>query len=285
MEKEIFGIGGLGGSGTRVVAQILMDAGIYMGDDLNEENDNKQFARLLKDPKWFDSATGEQINRRLLVFYKLMSQERLSFSDLMEYFRANLHNGTFRKGWRPAIAVINSFNLIKKQMGKRVQNHYWGWKEPNTHILMENIALYFTNLKYIHVLRHGLDMAFSSKKRQMKTWGYKFGINYTTNETPEELTQKQLDYWVVANQSAISNGRRLLGDRFYVLNYEALCDDPKVEIAKLLNFLGVRVGQDKLQQLVTLIKPTTSRGRYKQHDLSIFSAQQIEAVKQLGFSV
>lgn len=119
----------------------------------------------------------------------------------------------------------------------------------------------------------------------MKTWGYKFGINYTTNETPEELTQKQLDYWVVANQSAISNGRRLLGDRFYVLNYEALCDDPKVEIAKLLNFLGVRVGQDKLQQLVTLIKPTTSRGRYKQHDLSIFSAQQIEAVKQLGFSV
>ena len=46
-------IGALGGSGTRAVAQVFLEAGIYMGDDLNRANDNLIFTRLFKDPNWY----------------------------------------------------------------------------------------------------------------------------------------------------------------------------------------------------------------------------------------
>ena len=46
----VIAIGALGGSGTRAIAQVLMDAGIYLGDSLNNANDNKLFTRLFKNP-------------------------------------------------------------------------------------------------------------------------------------------------------------------------------------------------------------------------------------------
>ncbi len=39
-------IGGVGGSGTRVVAQLLMKLGFYIGSDLNKANDNLWFVLL-----------------------------------------------------------------------------------------------------------------------------------------------------------------------------------------------------------------------------------------------
>ena len=36
-------IGGVGGSGTRVIAEILIQLGFYIGSDLNSANDNLWF--------------------------------------------------------------------------------------------------------------------------------------------------------------------------------------------------------------------------------------------------
>ena len=46
-------IGALGGSGTRVVAQVFMDAGYHMGHDLNSANDNLTFTLLCKRTRWY----------------------------------------------------------------------------------------------------------------------------------------------------------------------------------------------------------------------------------------
>ena len=43
-------IGGVGGSGTRVVAQMMSEAGVYIGDLLNEPNDNLWFTLLFRRP-------------------------------------------------------------------------------------------------------------------------------------------------------------------------------------------------------------------------------------------
>ena len=44
-------IGGVGGSGTRLIAQLLMEVGFYLGDDLNEANDTLWFTLLFKRPE------------------------------------------------------------------------------------------------------------------------------------------------------------------------------------------------------------------------------------------
>ena len=47
----------------------------------------------------------------------------------------------------------------------------WGWKEPNTHVILERMLNSFPQLKYIHVMRNGLDMAYSSNQQQLLLWG------------------------------------------------------------------------------------------------------------------
>lgn len=54
--KNIMGpvvIGGVGGSGTRVVAELLENLGFYIGSDLNTASDNLTYTLLFKRPKWF----------------------------------------------------------------------------------------------------------------------------------------------------------------------------------------------------------------------------------------
>ena len=45
-------IGGVGGSGTRVVVEIMRRLGVYTGSDLNKAGDNKWFTLLCKLPRW-----------------------------------------------------------------------------------------------------------------------------------------------------------------------------------------------------------------------------------------
>jgi hypothetical protein len=46
-------VGGVGGSGTRVIAQILSEIGVYFGADLNRPADNLWFTLLFRRPRWF----------------------------------------------------------------------------------------------------------------------------------------------------------------------------------------------------------------------------------------
>ncbi|MCK4821383.1 hypothetical protein KA005_36800 [bacterium] len=46
-------IGALGGSGTRLVSEILIHSSVYFGQDLNIANDNLLFTYLFKHPHRF----------------------------------------------------------------------------------------------------------------------------------------------------------------------------------------------------------------------------------------
>ena len=46
-------ISGVGGSGTRVIAQILVELGFFIGHDLDRAMDNLSFSLLFMRPFWF----------------------------------------------------------------------------------------------------------------------------------------------------------------------------------------------------------------------------------------
>ncbi|MCW3019543.1 MAG: hypothetical protein JWN10_1851, partial [Solirubrobacterales bacterium] len=56
-------IAGIGGSGTRVAAQLLIELGFYLGEDLNPALDNLTSTFLFKRPRWYGRAAPRQ--RRL----------------------------------------------------------------------------------------------------------------------------------------------------------------------------------------------------------------------------
>lgn len=284
-------IGGVGGSGTRLIAEILIQLGFYVGKDLNSANDNLWFTLLFKRPDWFlQSSRGNEshIFENLSIFEKAMTANlKPDYKELKHIIRAaskimfkgHDYSGAGRGLWpiKRAMTLLRSKDLdTSRYLG-------WGWKEPNTHIYIEYLSRHFSNLKYIHLIRHGIDMAYSSNYAQLYNWGTMFGINIHNTSIP--LPKLSLNYWNNANKRTITLGQQLLNKRFMLINFDRLCINPKEEIELLVSFLGIDAQRVDINTLAKLPKQPESTGRYKKYDLSIFSKDEIDAVKEMGFDV
>lgn len=276
--SKIIAIGALGGSGTRTVAQILIDAGVYMGDFLNKSNDNVLFARLFKNPKWYIHGNTDNLNRRLKIFKNYMEDDSMSLSDVIEIFKASQENPYFGFDYHFVLRILSKFFKSKKHLTT------WGWKEPNTQIYIREINNFSPQIKYIHVLRHGLDMAFSNNITQLKNWGFKFNLFLQGNENKNEIACKQLDYWILSTKHVLKTSESL-GDRFYLLKHNDLYENSKTEVNKLLDFVGLDVTTNQKQILYSIPQKPNSAERFKNYNLDIFRKDQIDFVKSMGFEI
>ena len=282
-------VGGVGGSGTRVVTQILLELGFYMGHDLNVACDNLWFTFLFKRPRWFAESVADNhqtVLKGFQLFDKLMTGRlSLSLDDLQFIFRAAVAAEQVRLPHRQKIAwVVRRLQKMSQARSIDYTKYIgWGWKEPNTHLYLRYLPQYFERPKYIHLLRHGLDMAYSKNKHQLDNWAAIFGLNstYSAKTAPAAA----LKYWIKSNQNVMKLGEGLGAQFFLTLNFDELCASPKTEIEKLILFLELDIKQSELDYLCTIPKIPKSTGRYKQRSLDLFDATDLAAVRELGFTI
>ncbi|MEL6868038.1 MAG: hypothetical protein AAFP19_26680, partial [Bacteroidota bacterium] len=182
-------IGGLGGSGTRVVAELLKKQSIYIGGILNKANDNLLFSRLFKRPLWLAASQAKDIHLHLSTFEKYMEGKRWTVQDCLRYFNSS---PKYIPGQKFRMRLGYQFMLHQFFKFNQSRPNKWGWKEPNSHIFLPYLIDYFKDLKYIYVVRHGLDMAFSKNQQQLVNWGPLFGIE------PPHSPLAQFNYWLAA---------------------------------------------------------------------------------------
>lgn len=274
-------IGGMGGSGTRVVAEILQRLGFYLGPDLNNALDNLLFTLLLKRPSWFESFPSEdEILAMLELFYGAMRDgPQPSFATYgLEKITAifeEFESCSRAHGIDPAVFS----RLLQCVQTPQPPTQGIAWKEPNSHIFLPQIAQRFPALKYIHVMRNGLDMALSGNRQQLTNWGAHFGVTQTADESD---SQRQLRFWGVANQRAIDFGKTHMPERFYLLNYDALCLSFEAELGKLETFLGGSLPDGETAALKAGIN-LESIGRFRAAPEGVFSEQDRAMVARFGF--
>lgn len=278
MQERIIAIGALGGSGTRVVAQTLIKMGIYVGNDLNTAYDNLLFTRLFKNPAWYKTASKEDKNQRLSLFHKYMSGKRLTINDITQLYNWSRQNRTHKS--RKSYYIKQLKQLYKSEKNRT----YWAWKEPNTQIYAQEILEYFPRLKYVHVLRNGLDMAFSSNKQQLKNWGWKYDI-YTDNSDDEnELAKKQLAYWVKSTKE-VFDITEAFKDRALILNYTNFCNNSAETMDRLIDFLGISISDQNRKELHELPQDTGSNNRYRRFNTEMFDKENVDFVSACGFQI
>ena len=163
-------IGGVGGSGTRVIAGLVNDLGYFIGSRLNESNDNTALAEFF--PAFRARILTRDPQRHTFIRQKLR--------DFAEHMRQDL--------------------------ARQPQPYSgWGWKLPANFMVLKDIAALFPHAKYVHTVRHGLDMAYSNNQNQLRNWGSHFGISL---DRPHP--KASLEYWIKANQYAVRlNGQQL----------------------------------------------------------------------------
>ena len=275
-ESDPIAIGGLGGSGTRVVAAILRDAGVDIGPHLNQSLDNLFFSNLLKDPNWLAAADDDEIAARLALFGRCTGGLPPERRDVLDYWRAARRNPTPGTG-KPGYGRLLSSRISGRTEGR------WGWKEPNTHIYLAHLPGTFPGIRYVHVLRDPLDMAFSSNLQQLTNWGRRYGV--VKPDAPEDVPKAQLRFSLEANFAAVDRARSMLGDRCHVLRFEALCDDPGGETERLLRFAGIEADPATTEKLAGQVQRPQTAGRHEQFDNSWVRDDDIRRIRELGYEV
>lgn len=268
-------IGGVGGSGTRLVAQFLVDLGFFLGADLNESNDNLWFTLLFKRCEIL-RVPDEELAELVAIFRNAMNEpgplsaaqlalvERLAGADRLAHGAEWL---------RQRARSLESWMA----RGQRASGT-WGWKEPNTHVVLERLEPFLPGMKYIHVVRNGLDMAYSSNQSQLQLWGPSFlGL-----ERIDASPRLSLKYWRAVHRLVLERGWRL-GDRFLLLNYDRLCADPEEGLDTLLRFLGAEPARAARDRLLAWIRPPQSMGRFRRHPSSGLDPDDVAFVRDLGF--
>jgi hypothetical protein len=184
-------IGGLGGSGTRPVARIIARTGRFMGVNLNPPHDSMDMAE-------FDWRYG------------------------LDYLQAG-ETAEIRQAFDAALAA----HLAPMDETARG----WGWKHPHSHLLIRLLADRFDELRFVHVIRDGRDMAFSKNQAQLGRYGL-FALGPGDDEDPV----RRIRFWAWANMRAADEGENLLGDRYLLMRFEDLCREPDATMNRLLRF-------------------------------------------------
>ncbi|MEM9920484.1 MAG: sulfotransferase [Bacteroidota bacterium] len=271
MKKVV--IGGLGGSGTRLVARLVEQLGYQSDPWQNDSRDDLTTTVLLKNPRWHRQSSPEAIRQRVQLLLDLKDR-RLSIGGLPHLW------SILQRGEHQSFPWQNTPELFSYLFGKAPTQ--WLLKEPNTHIYCEDFLAVDPDLGYIHVMRHGLDMAFSGNTQQLYNWGHLFGI--TTEQIRKNLPSAQLEFWLQAVQKAKELAKKY-EDRLLLLNFDQLIHRPVVGLQSIQQFCGSDLSEQQLQQMTSYIQRPASMARYRAQDLSGFEEEAIRLVKQFGFEI
>ena len=185
---------GTGGSGTRAIADYLIRSGLFMGSDLNESLDSMPFARLLSRfiGDWLDSRNGDGAS--------------FSPTDFMSAWQAT---------------------ELEHRAG--CEGAHWGTKNPSMILIIDLLYQLIPSVRVLHVLRDGVEMAFSSNQRQLVLYGDRVLGPNLADESDEV---RSLRFWQWANSRAAKTGEAHPG-RYARVRYEQFCLDPVGEMQRI----------------------------------------------------
>lgn len=219
-------IGATGGSGTRVTARIVRDAGLFIGTDLNPYEDALCFGaysdRWINDYITTDPAVRAELEERMAVDLDATLAEHLA--DLPADARA------------------------------------WGWKEPRSIYLVPFLHERMPSLRFLHFIRDGRDMAFSDNQKQLEKHGKAvFADGWPSWRKPI----RSISLWNQMNLRAADFGERILGDRYLRVRFEDLCTQPTETVGRILDFFGLEGDAEAIGRAE--VRPPESLGRW-QHE-------------------
>ena len=281
--ENILFIGGLGGSGTRVVAQIFEGLDLYPGPVLNPSHDNQLFSFLFRRPDWFARLPDDTRFARTLNSFLDETRHGVPggiagmTADEIADLRQQIAD------WPVATGALPAFQDLLLDHCAPDLSVYAGLmcKEPNCHVFLPLLARHLPKMRFVQVVRHGLDMALSGNQKQHRNWG----ALYDMPPFPDKADPRaHLQFWIRANRQSIATGQTRLGDRFHLLRYDDLCDDPGPHITALARFAGLNLPPETLDALTNLVAPTT-HGRWRDAPAGTFTQDDLAQVAELGFDV
>lgn len=245
-------------SGSRLLARVLMDAGVYMGSNLNESLDCLEMLPLVKHAI-LASRTGVPSGSEL----DDLLTRRLALRHFEEHFR---------------------------QIGDATR---WGWKLCETLLIVPLILRYFPKAVFIHLIRDGRDVALSPFVAPKSAFWRKvyFGSSDVESWNGYPMTQRAYRaHGMLFNAHRwryhvdVARGfSQTLRERYIEVRYEDLVVDHRGTVNRLLESLSLPAAHAPT-------KPgflASSIGKWRrlpQRDLDALSAIMEPTLADLGYT-
>ena len=262
--------------------------GFYLGTDLNSSRDNLTYTLLFKRPAWYlrnkDNSRHLQTGLRIME-KSMLTGERISLKEryyLKRAVRDMSKHGHNREGQGRGNWPAKRLPFIKHPIIPDPTVYAgWGWKEPNSHLLIPLLNDHFPDFHYIHTVRHGLDMAYSSNQQQLFNWGPLFGIALpeSANETPSASFR----YWVEANKRVVDLQEKIGRDKILLVNFDRLCREPGAGVREIADFLQITPDEELIKSAAILPVIPESAVRWKQQRGEVFDASDLEFLSEMRF--
>jgi Sulfotransferase family len=240
-------IGATGGSGTRVVAQVARAGGLYIGVKLNPPADALALAHYS--------------NRWINTFM------------------------TLRNSPGTEAAMVDDLKIVLEEHLRTLEPtaRAWGWKEPRSSFLLPFFHTHFRDLKFVHVVRDGRDIAYSANQNQLAKHG---SVMLAESEAQWPQPFQTIAVWSRLNLSVAAYGEQNLPKQYLRVRFEDLCHQPVEIIRRILQFLDLTGSPEELARRE--VSSRASLGRWRTHDATTVEALQRvgeEALRKFGYEI
>ncbi|MFL5821474.1 MAG: sulfotransferase [Solirubrobacteraceae bacterium] len=216
-------IGAVGGSGTRVFSRIARRAGVFMGEHVDAQEDSVPVSRFY----------GEFASEYLAADGRLDSRRRAELSQRLA-------------------------ELVAEHLdGLSGPDQPWGVKNPRSLLMLPFWHERFVQMRFLHVVRSGLDMAYSATDNQIRRHGE--AVLGTGMSLPRP--ERAMLWWSRVNTAAADYGEANLGRRYLRVRLEDLCERPEETVRRLFEFIGAEGGT---AEAVAEVVPPATLGRWRQ---------------------
>ena len=207
---------GRGGSGTRLLSELLQHLNVFLGNQLNKPGDSIEWVALL---------------------YKLgVERTRQKSSSPMPY-------------WQHPLQETAADILIE---GAWDGQQAWGWKLPESMLALPEIFETFHQGKLIHLIRHPIDTCLRrshmTSRRDNQIGKAVLKAAYKQLGWKQSRIISDPDYlrnaasWLYQVGEVSRFGRIQLGsERYLELRYEDICTNTIEAVKSLANFLNIKI--------------------------------------------
>lgn len=266
---------GMHRSGTTMIASMLRQLGLFIGDDL-EENSESMF--FIRHNDWIFDQCGGSWDNPSSIKWLLKNQEILNLTD--EYIRARLAGFPSQRylGWKRFISGQNLLN--------RMGTEQWGWKDPRTTYSLPIWLRIFPDARVINIFRNGVAVAASLRARERR--------NLKVAKSNHSKRKRYNVYSLMAKRAGFIWSPRCLSlsDSFslweeYVetsmlamervgtnglsVKYEDFLDNPIVELRKLSQFCNLQASEAQIREVASRVKKERADAHSNDEELSLFS--------------
>ncbi|MCY3874357.1 MAG: sulfotransferase [Rhodobacteraceae bacterium] len=202
---------GRGGSGTRLLSMLLQEHGVFLGNRLNGSEDSIEWIGVQ-----YESAARK------------------------------LTDGAPERGcWNEALSGCAEKIL---QRGQWKEGQLWGWKLPETMLILPEVVQAFPNARIVHLVRHPVDTCLRSTHVTSRTdipvgaatlHAAYSRLGWRRDPGDDDDYIRNSASWVFQVQGAIQFGRELGSSRYLEIRFEDLCADAQAVSDAIARFLDI----------------------------------------------